>query len=90
MQFPVSSGQQHRKTENEWVPVPPKKPDPPPLPTVKQITNPVIPVPAAPAITEIVLPPQEEPQQPAIVPVIAPPPQQGVAVFPAAIPNEVS
>nr|CAD7569598.1 unnamed protein product [Timema californicum] len=25
IQFPVSSGQQHRKTENEWVPVSPKK-----------------------------------------------------------------
>lgn len=27
MQFPVSSGQQHRKTEVEWVPVPTKKTD---------------------------------------------------------------
>lgn len=27
MQFPVSSGQQHRKTETEWVPVPQKKPE---------------------------------------------------------------
>lgn len=25
MQFPVSSGQQHRRTETEWVPVSPKK-----------------------------------------------------------------
>lgn len=25
IQFPVSSGQQHRRTENEWVPVSPKK-----------------------------------------------------------------
>uniref|UniRef100_A0A1B0CDE4 Uncharacterized protein n=2 Tax=Lutzomyia longipalpis TaxID=7200 RepID=A0A1B0CDE4_LUTLO len=29
MQFPVSSGQHHRATESEWVPVSPKKPDPP-------------------------------------------------------------
>ncbi|PSN55329.1 hypothetical protein C0J52_01778 [Blattella germanica] len=28
IQFPVSSGQQHRKTENEWVPVSPKKEEP--------------------------------------------------------------
>lgn len=28
LQFPVSSGQHHRKTESEWVPVTPKKPDP--------------------------------------------------------------
>lgn len=28
MLFPVSSGQQHRKTENEWVPVSPKKEEP--------------------------------------------------------------
>lgn len=29
MQFPVSSGQLHRKNEGEWIPVSPKKPDPP-------------------------------------------------------------
>ncbi|XP_054270427.1 protein SON-like isoform X2 [Macrosteles quadrilineatus] len=29
LQFPVSSGQQHRKTESEWIPVSPKKADPP-------------------------------------------------------------
>lgn len=29
LQFPVSSGQLHRKTENEWVPVAPKKPEAP-------------------------------------------------------------
>lgn len=29
LQFPVSSGQHHRKTESEWIPVtPPKKPEP--------------------------------------------------------------
>ncbi|XP_051154730.1 protein Son isoform X2 [Leptopilina boulardi] len=28
LQFPVSSGQLHRKTESEWVPVPPKKVEP--------------------------------------------------------------
>ncbi|PNF30720.1 hypothetical protein B7P43_G06082, partial [Cryptotermes secundus] len=28
IQFPVSSGQQHRKSENEWVPVSPKKEEP--------------------------------------------------------------
>ncbi|KAG7201963.1 hypothetical protein KM043_004666 [Ampulex compressa] len=28
LQFPVSSGQHHRKTENEWIPVTPKKPEP--------------------------------------------------------------
>ncbi|XP_018318501.1 protein SON isoform X2 [Agrilus planipennis] len=33
MQFPVSSGQQHRKTENEWVPVSPKKTEAP-IPTI--------------------------------------------------------
>lgn len=35
MQFPVSSGQQHRITENEWVPVEPTKQAPPkPVPPV--------------------------------------------------------
>lgn len=28
LQFPVSSGQHHRKTESEWIPVTPKKPEP--------------------------------------------------------------
>ncbi|KAL0099345.1 hypothetical protein PUN28_020126 [Cardiocondyla obscurior] len=28
LQFPVSSGQHHRRSENEWVPVTPKKPEP--------------------------------------------------------------
>ncbi|XP_076245570.1 uncharacterized protein LOC143186066 isoform X2 [Calliopsis andreniformis] len=28
LQFPVSSGQHHRKSENEWIPVTPKKPEP--------------------------------------------------------------
>ncbi|XP_076750858.1 uncharacterized protein LOC143423414 isoform X1 [Xylocopa sonorina] len=28
LQFPVSSGQHHRKSESEWVPVTPKKPEP--------------------------------------------------------------
>ncbi|XP_076658419.1 uncharacterized protein LOC143362285 isoform X2 [Halictus rubicundus] len=28
LQFPVSSGQHHRKTENEWVPITSKKPEP--------------------------------------------------------------
>ncbi|XP_068973983.1 protein Son-like isoform X2 [Bombus flavifrons] len=27
LQFPVSSGQHHRKSENEWIPVAPKKPE---------------------------------------------------------------
>ncbi|KAK1136371.1 hypothetical protein K0M31_000931 [Melipona bicolor] len=27
LQFPVSSGQHHRKSENEWIPVTPKKPE---------------------------------------------------------------
>lgn len=35
MQFPVSSGQQHRQTENEWVPVEPPKPVPAPVPPKK-------------------------------------------------------
>lgn len=35
MQFPVSSGQQHRRTENEWVPVSPKKTESAPQPVVK-------------------------------------------------------
>lgn len=29
MQYPVSSGQQHRLNENEWIPVSPKRPEPP-------------------------------------------------------------
>lgn len=40
MQFPVSSGQHHRKTEN-WIPVPPKKPDPPP-PKLKIVAKPFV------------------------------------------------
>ncbi|CAK9805621.1 Protein Son [Anthophora quadrimaculata] len=28
LQFPVSSGQHHRKSESEWIPVTPKKPEP--------------------------------------------------------------
>ncbi|KAF5270378.1 hypothetical protein FQR65_LT05566 [Abscondita terminalis] len=44
MQFPVSSGTQHRKTENEWIPVSPKKVETPPLPALtKQIVIPVAP-----------------------------------------------
>lgn len=41
MQFPVSSGTQHRKTENEWVPVSPKKIE---APTVTPTIKPVPPV----------------------------------------------
>ncbi|XP_072751727.1 uncharacterized protein [Anoplolepis gracilipes] len=32
LQFPVSSGQHHRRSENEWVPVTPKKPEPKKVP----------------------------------------------------------
>ncbi|XP_076549047.1 uncharacterized protein LOC117600944 isoform X2 [Osmia lignaria lignaria] len=54
LQFPVSSGQHHRKSENEWVPVTPKKPEPkkqfvpPSVPTEPSVimppTAPVYPV----------------------------------------------
>ncbi|KAI4460206.1 protein son [Holotrichia oblita] len=94
MQFPVSSGQQHRKTENEWVPVSPKKPDPPPpqAPVIKPPppVNPPIPVIAPPLPSEIALPPPIEPTPPTTVAAIVapPPPQAGVQVFPTSTPNE--
>ncbi|GJQ81661.1 hypothetical protein Trydic_g8539 [Trypoxylus dichotomus] len=87
MQFPVSSGQQHRKTENEWVPVSPKKPEPPP-PAVKPPTTNPIPAITAPPVTEIALPPQTEPVQAIPVAPMVAPSQLGVQVFPAPSPNE--
>ncbi|XP_032678715.1 protein SON isoform X2 [Odontomachus brunneus] len=39
LQFPVSSGQHHRKTESEWVPVVPKKPEPKKLFVPASTTN---------------------------------------------------
>ncbi|XP_011142017.1 protein SON isoform X1 [Harpegnathos saltator] len=39
LQFPVSSGQHHRKTESEWMPVIPKKPEPKKLFVPASTTN---------------------------------------------------
>lgn len=41
LQFPVSSGQLHRKTENEWVPVSPKKSQEP-VPVPKPVEAPAV------------------------------------------------
>ncbi|XP_065156175.1 protein Son-like isoform X3 [Atheta coriaria] len=41
IQFPVSSGQHHRKTESEWVPVSPKKTDLPTKAPTPAVTAPV-------------------------------------------------
>lgn len=73
IQFPVSSGQQHRRTENEWVPVSPKKTETPaikPIPVVPIITTATIPqIPVVNPVPE---------QQLAIIPPLPPGPQ----VFP--------
>lgn len=61
MQFPVSSGQQHRKTENEWVPVAPKKsdvqpvklPQPAPLSNVEAVAVPSLEPPPLPPALEV-------------------------------------
>ncbi|KYM76426.1 Protein SON [Atta colombica] len=53
LQFPVSSGQHHRRSENEWVPVTPKKPEP------KKIF-----VPASTNTSSIMPPPPVQPAQP--------------------------
>lgn len=75
MQFPVSSGQQHRKTESEWVPVSPKKPEIVPLPPVQLPPPvPVVPVPV--------------PSEPVPVPPPLQPP--GPQVFPSLSNNQVS
>ncbi|XP_044756353.1 protein Son isoform X2 [Coccinella septempunctata] len=45
MQFPVSSGQHHRKNENEWIPVEPKKDVAPPAPKPSIVlTKEVVPI----------------------------------------------
>ncbi|XP_063906203.1 protein Son isoform X2 [Zophobas morio] len=49
LQFPVSSGQLHRKSENEWVPVSPKKP-PEPVPPPKVAETPAAPEPVPPVV----------------------------------------
>ncbi|KRT86436.1 hypothetical protein AMK59_243 [Oryctes borbonicus] len=87
MQFPVSSGQQHRKTENEWVPVSPKKPEPSPPPAKPPPTIQIPPI-TAPPPAEIAPSPPAEPVQPIVVTPIVAPPQPGVQVFPAPLPNE--
>ncbi|XP_076279588.1 uncharacterized protein LOC143208748 isoform X2 [Lasioglossum baleicum] len=51
LQFPVSSGQHHRKTENEWVPITSKKPEP-----KKQFTPAAVPS-KPPAVIPIPTPP---------------------------------
>ncbi|XP_077256375.1 uncharacterized protein LOC143894144 [Temnothorax americanus] len=68
LQFPVSSGQHHRRTENEWVPVTPKKPEP------KKIF-----VPASTSTLSTVMPPP--PVQPA-QPMPVQPTQPMQTVFP--------
>nr|XP_012234842.1 PREDICTED: protein SON isoform X1 [Linepithema humile] len=57
LQFPVSSGQHHRRSENEWVPVTPKKPEP------KKIF-----VPASTNEPLAIMPPPSMPEQPPPLP----------------------
>lgn len=73
LQFPVSSGTHHRKTENEWIPVAPKKSD-----------NQLLAIKAAPAVLPSTLlaieaPPPSEPSPP-IIPTLTGLP--GPQVFP--------
>ncbi|CAL1687831.1 unnamed protein product [Lasius platythorax] len=58
LQFPVSSGQHHRRSENEWVPVTPKKPEPKKVFVPASTTN------EPPAI----MPPPPVPEQPPLQP----------------------
>ncbi|KAK4883564.1 hypothetical protein RN001_006883 [Aquatica leii] len=60
MQFPVSSGTQHRKTENEWIPVSPKKVETPPLPPIVK----PVPIPIAPPMPAEPPPPTPAPPLP--------------------------
>ncbi|XP_011337614.1 pre-mRNA-splicing factor CWC22 homolog isoform X2 [Ooceraea biroi] len=57
LQFPVSSGQHHRRSENEWVPVTPKKPEP------KKIF-----VPASTSEPPAIMPPPAVSEQPPVLP----------------------
>ncbi|XP_044740119.1 protein Son [Chrysoperla carnea] len=70
MQFPVSSGQLHRKTENEWIPVEPKKvePTPPPLPKIPK----PVPKPVVESVQKIPVPTNFVPPTP-VPPVVQPP-----------------
>ncbi|XP_015512644.1 protein Son isoform X1 [Neodiprion lecontei] len=75
LQFPVSSGQHHRKTENEWVPVNPKKPEP---------KKPTAPVTAPPEPLAIMPAPTQSPAPvpaPAPIPTPAPTPAPQSPVF---------
>ncbi|XP_047350453.1 protein Son isoform X1 [Vespa velutina] len=48
LQFPVSSGQHHRKTESEWIPVTPKKPEQKkPFVPASVSTEPIVPKPCS-------------------------------------------
>lgn len=73
IQFPVSSGQHHRKNENEWIPVQTKKDVPPVLKPSIVLTKEVVP------ITPLVPPTLNEPFL-ATVPASAPVPPSDVSV----------
>lgn len=68
LQFPVSSGQHHRRSENEWVPVTPKKPEPKKVLVPSSTTN------ETPAIMPP--PPVQPPEQPPLL-------QPAQTVFPS-------
>ncbi|XP_048512523.1 protein Son isoform X2 [Athalia rosae] len=73
LQFPVSSGQHHRKTENEWVPVNPKEPEP------KKTSVPPV-IPRAPLA---IMPPPAPISQPVHVPVPVAAPKPATVPVPA-------
>ncbi|KAK2587080.1 hypothetical protein KPH14_002851 [Odynerus spinipes] len=64
LQFPVSSGQHHRKTESEWIPVTPKKPEP--RKTFVPASVPSEPVSVVPPVCPVQ--PVQQPVQPVVFP----------------------
>lgn len=84
MQFPVSSGQHHRATESEWVPVSPKKPDPP-APPPKEVKK-SAPIPAKQLSQAFYTIPTEELPPPTP----AQPPAEPDTVFPEVVKTVVS
>ncbi|XP_046752138.1 protein Son-like isoform X2 [Diprion similis] len=79
LQFPVSSGQLHRKTENEWVPVNPKKPGPK-KPTAPA-TAPSEPLAIMPAPTQAAAPVHASVPTPAPAPIPPPTPTPQLPIF---------
>lgn len=77
LQFPVSSGQQHRKTENEWVPVSPKKREIPAVPLIKPKLPDIVELP--PQLPQL---PSFQPPQPILPIMSVPSPIPGPQVYP--------